>query len=532
MKHLLYILILLSTAISFAQKEFHVFPLDSEIIKGTPKGDGSLDNPWDLQTALSQSSERVNGGDIIWIHEGVYSGSYRSQLQSTISDTYITVSAYKNDKVILNGNHGSNTYYVLEVNGGQVIFKNIEITYLGEFSRNESDENFKAATGVNHRKGKNCKFQNLTIHNIPGSGIGSWKATGGSVIEDCIIYNNGYQGRRGHGIGIYVQNQNTKIRQIKNNIIFNNYYKGIEVWSATIGSKKEFVKNVNIENNIVFNNGSPSAKHVDNLIIASKDTDGINVAKDITVKDNVLYHNVDFTDIKNYGQGSSLTLGYNSKALVQDIFIDNNLIIGKNNALNILHAKSVVFKNNKIYAGYIHFGKSTLRAIKSGKLDLDKNKFYTRKLAGFRVIDHKDYKLAEWQKIYGLDIESHWDKLKKFKIHPVLKVQQLRTNSNHFNIALLDKKGNDITVDFSNHSVEEGMTYKIYDIENLSVVVKSGEISEDLKITFPMGLKVLEMPLHNTVATKSADNFGVFRIEFTEKPKRKTFFGRLFGWLF
>jgi hypothetical protein len=241
---------------------------------------------------------------------------------------------------------------------------------------------------------------------------------------------------------------------------------------------------------------------------------------------------VDFTDIKNYGQGSSLTLGYNSKALVQDIFIDNNLIIGKNNALNILHAKSVVFKNNKIYSGYIHFGKSTLQAIKSSKLDLDNNKFYTRKLAGYRFIDHKDYKLSEWQKIYGLDIESQWNKLKKFEIHPVLKVQQLKTNSNHFNIALLDKEGNDVSVDFSNHNVEEGMTYKIYDIENPSVVIKSGEISKDLKIVFPMGLKVLEKPLHNKLATKTADNFGVFRIEFTEKSRRNTFFGRLFGWLF
>jgi hypothetical protein len=47
-----------------------------------------------------------------------------------------------------------------------------------------------------------------------------------------------------------------------------------------------------------------------------------------------------------------------------------------------------------------------------------------------------------------------------------------------------------------------------------------------------MGLEKIEMPLHNTVATKSVDNFGVYRIEFTEKPKRKSFFGRLFGWLF
>jgi len=54
--------------------------------------DGSLNKPWDLQYALSQSSERMNDGDIICIHEGVYSGNYRSKLESTNTDNYIAVS--------------------------------------------------------------------------------------------------------------------------------------------------------------------------------------------------------------------------------------------------------------------------------------------------------------------------------------------------------------------------------------------------------------------------------------------------------
>lgn len=54
--------------------------------------DGSLNKPWDLQYALSQSSERMNDGDIICIDEGVYSGNYRSKLESTNTDNYIAVS--------------------------------------------------------------------------------------------------------------------------------------------------------------------------------------------------------------------------------------------------------------------------------------------------------------------------------------------------------------------------------------------------------------------------------------------------------
>ncbi|MDP5081573.1 MAG: right-handed parallel beta-helix repeat-containing protein, partial [Winogradskyella sp.] len=292
MRYLINFLFILVATVCFSQNQFHVFPSDGEKTRGNPNGDGSLSKPWDLQTALSQPSERLNGGDIIWIHQGVYNGRFRSMLKSTITNSYITVSAYEQDKVILNGNVDEKNGYVLDINGGGVIYKNFEITFLGEFSRSRQDVNFNVVTGVNHTKGENCKFQNLVIHNIPGSGIGSWKATANSVIEDCIIYNNGYEGGRGHGVGIYVQNQSDDIRLIRNNIIFNNYYKGIEVWSATSGSKFQFIKNVTLLDNIIFNNGVPYGKNVDNIIIASNDTDGINVAKDIKVLNNVLYHNV------------------------------------------------------------------------------------------------------------------------------------------------------------------------------------------------------------------------------------------------
>jgi parallel beta-helix repeat protein len=532
MRYLFGFIFFLFVGFCFGQQEFHVFPIDGEITKGTSEGDGSIQNPWDLQTALLQSSDQVNGGDIIWIHKGIYTGHFRGTLQSTDNDKFITVSGYKDDKVILNGNLNTKGNYVLEVNGGNVIYKNFEITFLGDFSRSKSDKNFKASVGINHLKGEDCKFQNLTIHNIPGSGIGSWKATGGTIIEDCVIYNNGYIGARGHGVGIYIQNQSDKTRLINNNIIFNNYYKGIEVWSATSGSKFEFVKNVTLTDNTIFNNGSPFGKHVDNIIIASNDKEGINVAKHIKVEDNILYHNIDFNNTKNFGYGASLTLGFTSKSPVEDISIKNNKIFGKNNAFNISHAKSIEFQNNIVYAGYIHLNTSVLSALEAKTITSNNNKYYTRKVAGFRFNKHKDYSLKSWQDTFKIDKDSQLKQLKDFEISLISKVQKLETNSNHFNITILEKNGNDVVVDFSEFDVEEGMAFKIYDIENRTVVVKSGKLLNDLKIKFPMALQEFELPLHNSKATKSATNFGVFRIEFENKKKRKSFFGRFFDWLF
>lgn len=421
MRHSISLLVLFFTICSFAQKEFHVFPIDGKSIQGSPNGDGSLNNPWDLQTALSQSSERVNGGDIIWLHSGTYNGRYKSTLKSTNSE-FITVSAYKNDYVVLNGNVESKLKNVMEITGDKVIFKNFDVTSLGDFSRNVKDEDFGRCAGINHLSGV-AKFQNLKIYNNPGLGFGSWKSTGGSVIEDCIIFYNGYMGKnRGEGEGMYVQNKSDDTRIIMNNIIFENYYKGVEVWSASKGHDYEFVKNVNLVDNIFFNNGLPSGTLRDNVIIATYDTRGINIAKHIKVLDNVFYQNIDFNDQKNYGNGVSLAIGFRAGAMLEDITIENNIILGRNNGLNLMHVKSLDFKNNTVYSGYVNFHKSSLAAMESGNFNLKNNTYYTRNTTSHRVIDFKKMSLTDFSNKFHTDVNSSSKQFKDFQINPVLKV--------------------------------------------------------------------------------------------------------------
>lgn len=525
-----YIFLFFAT-ISFAQKEFHVFPKDGNHVKGSPNGDGSLDKPWDLQTALSQSSKRVNGGDIILLHKGIYNGRYKSTLKS-VNEKFITVSGFEDDLVILNGNIESKVKQVLEISGNNIVFKNFEVTFLGEYSRNEHNDNFKACTGIHHVSGV-AKFQNLKIYNNPGLGFGSWKNTGGSVIEDCMIYFNGWDGKvRGSGEGMYVQNNSEEVRVIRNNIIFGNYYKGIEVWSASSGNKGDFVKNIILSNNIIFNNGVPSGRHWGNVIVATNDKEAINIARNIKLNNNVLYHNVDLLTHKKLGNASSLALGFIKQAPVENVEVANNVIIGQNNGFSIIPAKSLLFKNNIVYTGYIHLDKTTKPFLETGKLSLSDNIYYTKKNKAFRILEHKDYTLSEWQNTFDVDKESEWKHLKDFEIKPVLKIQKLSSKPNEFNVALLEKNGDDVTVDFSNYNIKRNSSFKIYDLENRNKVVKSGTISKNEKITFPMSLKAFEKPLHNTIAIKSADNFGVYRIVFEEKKQKRNVFKQFFGWLF
>jgi len=520
-----------------AQEEFHVFPKDHKTTPGSEIGTGSIDDPWDLKTALLQKSSVVNSGDTIWLHEGIYNGRFISKLESLQPNQFITVSAYKNDKVILNGNVESSRSMVLEVRGKQVVYKNFEITWLGDFSRDASDHDFESCGGVRHLTGENCKFYNLKIYNNPGLGFGSWKHSAGTIIENCMIYNNGFMSKKGKGSGegIYVQNKSDEIRRIKNNIIFNNYYKGIEVWSAGKRADFQYVKNITLDHNIIFNSGTPSGKHFDNVIVASDDRNGLNVAKNISVINNMLYHNTSHPNGKIIGTAPSLTLGINPKAPIEDVIVDGNIIVGGYNGLRILQAKSLQFTNNIIHTGIVQIGPSISNYFQDWQMN--SNTIFTKLNKPYRIPKVKDYSLESWNTSFSLDQDTNLTPISNFDLNEVLHISNHSQFKNKFNLALFSAEGNEVTVDFSSYNVKTNTRFKIYDVENPKVVLKSGILSEDSKITVPMETSNFERPLHNTKAKKTLSNFGVFIIEFEtetvvqESPKKDNAFKRFFRWL-
>lgn len=133
-----------------------------------------------------------------------------------------------------------------------------------------------------------------------------------------------------------------------------------------------------------------------------------------------------------------------------------------------------------------------------------------------------------------MDLDSEWYGQNEFEIDPVLKLSELNSKPNHFNVALLEKNASDVLVDFSEYGIKEGTPYEVYDIENRKVMLLSGKLGKDRLIKFRMNLSDFEKPLNNSIATKSKDNFNVYRIVFKEKEikKKKGFFKRLFAWIF
>ncbi|MDT0559237.1 hypothetical protein RM697_11285 [Ichthyenterobacterium sp. W332] len=524
MKLPIYYIILLCFSVNLlAQNEYHVFPVDDLSNPGTLNGNGTIENPWDLQSALNHKEDVIKGGDIIWIHQGVYNGRYTSTLESNISDKKITVSAFRNDKVVLNGNVESRQEAVLTIYGANVIYKNFEITCLGDLPRSVLESSYKVISGLNHITGKDCEFINLRIFNNTGFGFGSWKHAEASIIEECVIYNNGSVANngKGRGEGIYTQNKSDKTRIIQNNIIFNNYYKAIEVWSANKHADYEYVKHFNIDNNILFNSGLPAGFSYDNLIIATDDREGINIAKDISVTNNIFYHNTDIKNKEINGNAPSLTLGFHKNAPVEDIRVENNVIIGRNNSLRIINAKSLLFKNNFIYSGYIH--NSPYLNNKQTDWHFENNSYFTKRSGAFRFHNTATYSLKDWQNKVTSDVGSTWSHIKYFEAPKVLDLYRSRYNTKQFRVTLFDKLGDDVIVDFSEYSdLNNGRAYKIKNIET-SAIIAEGVMDQSKQIVFEIGT------YNNT-----NENFGVFFIEFEdqkEAEKRKTILGKFFKWL-
>ena len=63
MKNLTILLLLTFVQFTFAQTEWYAAPT------GSPSGNGTILNPWDLQTALNNTTQ-ILPGDILWLRGG------------------------------------------------------------------------------------------------------------------------------------------------------------------------------------------------------------------------------------------------------------------------------------------------------------------------------------------------------------------------------------------------------------------------------------------------------------------------------
>jgi hypothetical protein len=213
---------------SSGQSSFYVSP------SGSAGGDGSLQNPWDLATALSHPSA-VKPGDTIWLRGGLYSGKFVSSLTGTIEQP-IYVRQNPGERATIDS--GSSGGAALMINGSDTWFWGFEIMSSNPNRNNPSPGSviLDRAAGV-VTLGPRTKLINLVVHDT-AEGVDWWTPSVDSELYGSLIYYNGWTAPdRPHGHGVYSQNLDG-VKNMEDNIVHSQFGMGAHIY----GSSNAYVK--------------------------------------------------------------------------------------------------------------------------------------------------------------------------------------------------------------------------------------------------------------------------------------------------
>ncbi len=230
---------------------------------GSPSGDGSFANPWDLATALSGPAA-VTPGSTIWLHGGTYTNpvdprGFPSTLMGT-ADAPIVVRQYPGERATV-----TNT---LLVTGAYTWCWGFEVTHPAP--------QHEALHGVNVQ-GPGTKLINLIVHDATDDGIFIWPQATGAEVNGSVVYNNGRADNLTHGI--YCKSQ-TGTLLLRDNIVFDNWASGFHCYA----NDGPYIQNIDLEGNVAFNNYVWGVPWDTDILVG-----GVVPASGITVNENYTY---------------------------------------------------------------------------------------------------------------------------------------------------------------------------------------------------------------------------------------------------
>lgn len=217
--------------------------------KPHPSGFGTIDNPWDIATAVGSARLAaptvIKAGDTIWLR----GGDYRTpNLQIRVKG--VTIQSYPGEWARLDLHDPAVSHPFIEFLGVGNTYADFEV-----FSSNPMSRWTPIGTAQRGRFGvyARSKFHRLLLHDLNGIGIGdSNTATGGNEMIGCVSWNHGWVEGRNHGHGMYVQNRGER-KLLQACVFFNCFGKGCQVY----GSSAAGIENVNFIGCTWFNNGGP-----------------------------------------------------------------------------------------------------------------------------------------------------------------------------------------------------------------------------------------------------------------------------------
>jgi len=487
-----------ATSASEADTGNHFFVAPS----GRPNGDGSIDYPWDLATALAHPPA-LKPGDTIWLRGGKYVGSFLSTLTGT-PEAPIIVRRYADERAILDVDSVSAAQLpALKVKGSWVWFWGFEITNsnpdrsrIDPYSGN--DEPWRGSGADVYAT--NVKFINMVFYD---NGNGIWDRKDMTEIYGCLFYYNG-NNKREHAM--YIGNS-SGTKYVLDNIVFSQGGYGILGYA---GSLPNSLNGIHIEGNVAFNNGI--------LTLDDQTTGNIQVggltgssAERIVINNNFVYNLVANATTKNSG----IRVGYEDREN-KDLKLLNNYIVSKV-PLRVWWWQSVEAQGNTIYSRNYTTDLRVPEGVTTSSYSWDSNLYLSgRKSGPLFQSDSITYNFSAWQQDIGLDYTSQvlqGNSLRPTGTQFFVRANKYENKRGHvivYNWDLLDW----ITVDVSALGLEIGDTYSVFDVQNyFGGPVASGSY-DGYPIFVPLRLTEVSQPVGNVerVPIHTAPEFAVFVI--------------------
>ena len=257
---------------------------------GTSGGDGSIGNPWDLQTALNQPAS-VHAGDTIWIHAGTYNGTYTAKTNGTSSHP-IVIRNWQHGRATIDQGTDPTASNILTIGATYTWFWGLEVMSSDgtkDISQYPVTSQYYAVDGQgvpnpswplpfilprgegieieqSGNSGLGCKFINCIVHDTR-QGFSCWIQANPTEWNGCIVYDNGWTGPdRPHGHNFYIQNpQGGGTKTFKDNMIMRAYSHNIQSLGGQYNDNESFIGNVGInggERNFLMGSDYTSANPV------------------------------------------------------------------------------------------------------------------------------------------------------------------------------------------------------------------------------------------------------------------------------
>lgn len=381
-KLLLAVLMMLVFSVAASAESYYVSTT------GSPSGAGTIDDPWDIETALEDGgnpADTIQPGDTVWFRGGTYEGKFTCDLDGT-STARITFRTYPGERAAIDLGAGDGA--AVTVNGDWTTWDGLEMfsSATGRYHDSSVADDYRGE-GINVF-GANTRLVNLNIHDTQDA-IGLWGQAVNSTIEGCKLWNNGHLNNvRGNGHGIYSQTAQTNdARLVRDVLSWSNFSTGMKAYTDA-----GYVSDFTFDGVISFNNGAPGALYGISAQLATEHYENIfvgtitNPTGTVCLRDCYTYHPDGFT--------GPVTLGYTAAGTslsVTGCYFANGV-----QGLATNHWRSATITGNTIYSRFVSSGSGIDNFILKGDSDADAD------IANWTV-DHNVY----YDKTYQQDSVSH-----------------------------------------------------------------------------------------------------------------------------